>query len=106
MPYSSGTADVGEDVTPICAVPATGARVKNLGGTIVYVGGDDVAAEGDGQGYPLDPGGPPELLQGAVAKETPVVPAPAGDMDDAVLYGRTAAGSGISRVAWITVSMT
>lgn len=105
MPFLSGTVDVGEEPAPVCGVPVTGVQVKNTGSVTVYFGGSDVTAEGAGQGYPVDPG-TSENFTGAAAKETPVVPAPDGDMDPAVLYGRTAPGTGTSRVSFITVSMT
>ena len=105
MGFTSGTRDIGEETSELCAVPSNGVRVKNLGGSTIYVGGPDVQAEGDGQGYPVDPG-ESEDFTAPPAKETPVVPAPVGDMDDAILYARTAAGTGISRVSFISASMT
>lgn len=105
MPFTSGTRDIGEETSELCAVPPNGVRVKNLGGSVIYVGGPDVASEGDGQGYPVDPG-ESEYFTAPVAKETPVVPAPPDDMDPAMLYARTAAGTGISRVSFISASMT
>ncbi len=104
MGFTAGTADVGEDVTPVCSVPSTGVRVKNLGGSTVYLGGPDVATEGSSAGFPVEAGAS-ETIQGTVVKETPIVPAPPRDTDDAVLYGRTAAGTGISKVAFISVTM-
>ncbi|HXJ26522.1 MAG TPA: hypothetical protein VNH17_12515 [Streptosporangiaceae bacterium] len=103
MGYESGTADVGEDLVPLCGVPDTGVQVKNKGGTTVYLGGSGLP--GDGSGFPLDPGDS-ELIQGMKPKESPVVPAPEGDIDAAVLYARTAPGTGIARVSWITVTLT
>lgn len=105
MGFTSGTREVGEDTVPLCAVPPNGVRVKNRGGSVIYVGGPDVQAAGDGQGYPVDPGESEEFTA-PVAKESPVVPAPPGDMDPAVLYARTAAGTGISRVSFISAAMT
>jgi hypothetical protein len=105
MGFSSGSREVGEDVTEICAVSENGVRIRNTGDVTVYIGGPDVGNEGDTQGYPVEPGGS-EDFTGAKAKESPIVPAPEGDMDPAVLYGRTAPGSGAGRVSFISVSMT
>ena len=104
MGFSSGSRDIGEDATEICAVPENGVRVRNTGDVTIYVGGPDVGTEGDRQGYPLDPGGS-EDFAGAKAKESPVVPAPEGDMDPARLYARCAAGQS-GRVSFISVAMT
>jgi hypothetical protein len=102
--FTSGTADAGEDAVRLCSVPETGVRIRNLGPATVYVGGPDVTPE---TGFPLDPApAPAQLIEGAAARETPVVPAPPDDMADAALYGCTAAGAGAVRVAWISVSLT
>jgi hypothetical protein len=101
MGFTSGTRDIGEDATEICAVPEAGVRVRNTGDVTVYVGGPDVQA-GD-NGYPLEPG-QAEDFAGAKAKESPVVPAPEGDLDPAKLYGRVAQG-GAGKVSFISVSM-
>jgi hypothetical protein len=103
MGYASGTVEVGEDLIPVCSVPETGVRVRNKGGTTVYLGGEDLT--GDGAGFPVEPGDS-ELIQGVKPKETAVVPAPAGDMNFAVLYARTAPGTGIAQVAYISVTLT
>lgn len=104
MGFMSGSRDVGEGVTEICVVTENGVRIRNTGDVTVYVGGPDVAADGDGQGYPLDPG-QAEDFTGAKPKETAIVPAPEGDMDPARLYGRCAAGQS-GKVSFISVSMT
>lgn len=104
MGFMSGSREVGEDATEICPVPETGVRVRNTGSVIVYVGGPDVGNEGDAAGYPLEPG-QSEDFTGAKAKESPVVPAPPGDMDPAVLYGRTAPGASGGKVSFISVAM-
>lgn len=104
MGFTSGTREVGEDATEICAVPERGVRLRNTGDAPVYVGGPDVAAEGDGQGFPVEPGAS-EDIPGAKAKESPVVPAPEGDMDPAVLYGRCAPGQS-GKISFISVDMT
>jgi hypothetical protein len=101
--YASGTREVGGEATAICAVPENGVRVRNTGDVTVWVGGQGVAADGEAQGYPLEPG-EAEDFAGAKAKESPVVPAPEGDMDPAVLYGIAAPGS-TGRVSYISVSM-
>lgn len=104
MGFTSGTREVGGNATAICGVPDTGVRLRNTGDVTVWIGGPDVTADGDNQGYPVEPG-TSEKFDGAKAKESPVVPAPPGDMDPAVLYGVTAAGS-TGQVAFISVSMT
>jgi hypothetical protein len=104
MGFTSGSRDIGEDVTEICAVPENGVRIRNTGNATVYVGGPDVMADGDAQGYPIGPDSS-EDFAGVKAKESPVVPAPEGDMDPARLYARTAPGS-TSRVSFISVSMS
>lgn len=98
MPFSSGTAEVGENPAPLCSAGNAGVRVKNLGTIRAYLGGRDVTADG----YPLDPG-EPEMFYGSTAKETAVVPAPPGDLDPEVLYACTAPGTGMTRVSWIGV---
>lgn len=100
MAFSSGTADVGEDPVPLCGVSNAGARVRNRGGVLVYLGGPDVGYEGPGEGYPLEPG-TSELFYGGIPKETAIVPAPPGDLDPETLYARTAPGTGIAKVSWI-----
>lgn len=100
----SGTREIGAEATAICGVTENGVRVRNTGDVTVWVGGADVAADGDGQGYPLEPG-EAEDFTGVKAKESPVVPAPEGDMDPAVLYGAVAQGS-TGKVSFISVSMT
>ena len=97
----SGTAVVGEKPSPVCAVPLTGIRIKNIdaGSPAVWLGGPDVTA---GDGYLLEPGEPSEQLNGSgQGKQSPVVPAPPGDTDPALLYGCTDPGTGESRVTWI-----
>jgi hypothetical protein len=105
MGFMSGTREIGEDATEICGVPASGVRVRNTGDVPVYVGGPDVGNDGDARGYPVEPGGS-EDFAGASPKESPVVPAPEGDMDPPVLYARTAPGTGGGKVAFISVYMT
>lgn len=100
----SGSREIGEDVTEICVVTENGVRVRNTGDVTVYVGGPGVEAEGQGQGYPIEPGAS-EDFTGAKPKESPIVPAPEGDMDPAKLYGRTAPGQS-GKVSFISVSMT
>lgn len=97
MPLASGTAEVGGEPAFVCGVPENGVRVRNLGGSRVFFGGPDVAAGG---GYPLEPG-EADTFPGVKPKESPVVPAPDGDLDPPGLYGVTAKGDGISKVAWI-----
>lgn len=99
MAFASGTVDVGGEPVPLCAVGNAvvgnaAVRVRNHGTVIVFLGGPDVSTDG----YPLEPG-TSEILYGGLGKETPVVPAPAGDEADAVLYARTAGEPG--RVSWI-----
>jgi hypothetical protein len=101
MAFSSGTVTVREDATLICLVPYTGVRIRNCGDATVHIGGADVNEDG----YPIEPG-TSELIQGVKAKETPIVPAPPGDVDDAMLYGCTAAGAGTTQVAYITVDLS
>lgn len=100
MPFTSGSTDVGEDATPICGLPENGVTLKNRGGTAVYLGGPDVSTDGDNSGFPLDPG-ESQWIPGARIKESPIVPAPPGDLTPPPLYGRTGAGTGIARVAYI-----
>ena len=104
MGFLSGTADVTEKAAPICDVPENGVRVRNTGSSVIYVGGPDVGNTGDSAGFPIDPGRS-EDFTGARAKESPVVPAPPGDMDPAVLYARCEPGAA-GKVSWISVSMT
>lgn len=85
MAVSSGTVVVGAEVTAVCAVPESGIRVRNTGSARVFLGGPDVGTDGDEAGYPLDPGDS-ETLAGVKPRETPVVPAPEGDLDPAVLH--------------------
>ena len=96
MPFAAGTTEVGEDAVSLCPVGEAGVRVRNEGSVRVYLGGPDVGADG----YPLDPGTSDEF-RGPKARESPVVPAPAGDLAGSVLYARTAQGSGSTRVSWI-----
>ena len=96
MGFASGTVDVGTDPVPVCVPGETGARVRNLGGTRVFLGGPDVTTDG----YPLEPG-TSELFYGSKPRQSPVVPAPPGDMAPDVLFARTGAGAGTAQVAWI-----
>ena len=74
--------------------------MKNLDtSTAVYVGGPDVATDGDGAGYPLD-GRESEVFSAPLPRESVVVPAPPGDLAPDVLYGRTERGK--AKVAWIS----
>jgi len=102
--YSTGITDLTQDVTAVCPVPENGVRVKNLGTARAYFGGPDVDSSGN-TGYPLEPG-EADTFPGAKAKETPVVPAPEGDMDPPVLYGRIEPGGQDGKVSWISVTMT
>lgn len=98
MGFTSGTREVGEDeAAALCGVPPSGVRVRNLGGVRVYLGGPDVSAD---DGFPVDPGGS-DTFPGPTPKESPVVPAPPGDMDAPVLYARTAKDSGTTTVSFI-----
>ena len=101
MPFTSGTADVGEDPVLLCAVSIHRVNVKNLGATRVYLGGADVGNEGAKAGYPLDPGQAEAFALGQRVQEEFVVPAPFGDTRPPELYARTAPGTS-SQVAWIT----
>jgi hypothetical protein len=101
MTYASGTIDVGEDLVPLCSVPEGGVRVRNLGGVTIFLGGADLP--GDGGGYPVEAGAA-ETIQGVKPKESPVVPAPEGDLDNEVLYARTMTGTGGSKMSYISVS--
>jgi hypothetical protein len=96
MAFTSGTADVGDNAVPLCAVSETGVQVRNRGDVPVYLGGPDVAESG----YPLAPG-ESETFTGTRHRPSGVVPAPPGDGDDDVLYARTAPGDGPARVSWI-----
>lgn len=104
MGFTSGTRDVGEDATEICSVPENGVRIRNTGDVTVYVGGPDVGNEGDSQGFPVEPGGS-EDFPGTKARESPIVPAPEGDMDAPVLYARCAAGQS-GKVSFLSLAMT
>jgi hypothetical protein len=96
--FTSGTREVGEDeAVALAGVPPSGMRVRNLGGVRVYLGGPDVTEQ---DGFPVDAGGS-ETFPGSVPKESPVVPAPEGDMAAPVLYARTAEGTGITKVSFI-----
>lgn len=101
--YSSGITEVGQDAVPVCPVPQAGVRVRNLGGSRIYLGGPDVDSSA-GTGYPVDPGAS-EDIPGATAKETPVVPAPEGDMEPPVLWARAEPGAEGGKLSWISVSM-
>lgn len=95
MAFTSGTAEVGKDPVALCPVGENGVRVRNRGGTIVYLGGPDVTEDG----YPLGPG-EAEEFHGAQHRPSGVVPAPPGDGDPDVLYACSDGGK-ISRVSWI-----
>lgn len=95
MAFTSGTAEVSGEPVALCPVGENGVRVRNRGGSTVYLGGPDVTEDG----YPLDPGAS-EVFRGAKKANSGVVPAPDGDMDPDVLYAR-GDGSGTSRVSWI-----
>ena len=98
MAFTSGTREVGEDeAVALAGVPPSGMRVRNLGDVRVWLGGPDVSAD---DGFPVDPGGS-ETFPGPAPKESPVVPAPPGDMDAPVLYARTGKGSGTTTVSFI-----
>ena len=100
MGFTSGTREVGEDeAVALAGVPPSGMRVRNLGGVRVYLGGPDVTAE---NGFPVDAGGS-ETFPGSEPRESPIVPAPEGDMDAPVLYARTAKDTGITRISFIAV---
>ena len=99
MSFGSGTAEVGETPAAICAVPEGGVKIRNLGAARLFTGGPGVTAEGPGAGYPVDAGAS-DTIHGPKLRESPVVPAPEGDMTAPVLYG--VSESGIIRVAWIT----
>lgn len=104
MGFSSGTVDVAEKATFVCSVPETGVTIKNTGSSVIYLGGEDVGNAGGGAGYPLDPG-TAETFTGARARETPVVPAPPGDMDPPGMYARCEDGL-TGQVSYISVAMT
>ena len=101
MPFSSGTAEVGDEPSVICSVGrGRTVKVKNLdASTAVYVGGPGVTTDGDGAGYPLD-GRESETFSAPIPREAVAIPAPADDMAPDVLYGRTERGR--ARVAWIS----
>jgi hypothetical protein len=100
MAFTSGTREVGEDeAVALAGVPPSGMRVRNLGGVRVYLGGPDVSDE---DGFPVDPGAS-ETFPGTEPRESPIVPAPPGDMAAPVLYARTAKGTGITKVSFIAV---
>lgn len=104
MAYASGTAEVGEDkATLLCGVPESGVMIRNLGEAAVHVGGPDVGNDGEGAGYPVDAGAA-ETFPGIRVKESPVVPAPPGDLDPPALYARAAPGAGTVKVSWLTIS--
>jgi hypothetical protein len=96
MAFTSGTKDVGETPVPLCAVSETGVRIRNNGGSRVFLGGPDVTE----QGYPLEPG-KSETFTGTQHRPSGVVPAPEGDAADDMLYARSD-GTGTSRVSWIS----
>jgi hypothetical protein len=105
MPFSSGTVDVGADAAvAVCGVPENGVTVRNLGQVRVYIGDAGVSNDGPAAGYPIEPG-TSETFPGARPKESPIVPAPQGDMDPPMLYAIAAAG-GSSQVAYLSVAMT
>jgi len=101
MPFTSGTAEVGDEPSVICSVGrGRTVKVKNLdASTAVYVGGPGVTTDGDGAGYPLD-GRESETFSALIPREAVAIPAPADDMAPDVLYGRTERGR--ARVAWIS----
>jgi len=101
MPFTSGTAEVGDEPSVICSVGrGRTVKVKNLdASTAVYVGGPGVTTDGDGAGYPLD-GRESETFSAPIPREAVAIPAPADDMAPDVLYGRTERGR--ARVAWIS----
>ena len=104
MPFSAGTVQVGDDgASRVCTVPVGGVKIRNLGGTRVFFGGEGVTAEGEAAGYPLDPG-QSELFPGVKAREVPVVPAPPDDMYVPGLFGCTAKGTGTALVTWIAAA--
>lgn len=105
MGFSSGTVDVTEKATFVCSVPEAGVMVRNTGSSVIYLGGEDVGNDPSGaSGYPLDPGTEKQFT-GAKAKESPVVPAPPGDLDPPGLYARCEDGSA-GKVSFISVAMT
>lgn len=95
MAFTTGQYEVGEEPAELCTVPPDGVRVRNLGGSRIFIGGPDVSAE---HGYPIEPG-TSEDFAAPKPKESPIVPAPAGDMAPSVLYAVTEKGSGTSKVA-------
>jgi hypothetical protein len=96
--FASGTVEVGEDeAVALCEVPTSGVRVRNLGDIRVFLGGPDVSPDG----YPLDAGKADTFPGPPAPKESPIVPAPADDLAAPVLYARTAAGTGTTRVSFI-----
>lgn len=95
MPFTSGTAEVGDSPVALCPVGENGVRVRNRGGVVVYLGGAGVTADG----YPLDPGETADFY-GAKKSNSALIPAPPGDMDPDVLYARSDGGK-TSRVSWI-----
>jgi hypothetical protein len=99
MDVATGQHDVGEEAAELCAVPPNGVRVRNLGGSRIFIGGPDVTS---GSGYPVEPGSS-EDFSAPPRKEAPVVPAPPGDTAPYVLYAVTEQGTGTSKVAVISV---
>lgn len=97
MAFTTGQHEVGEEPSELGAVSPGGVRVRNLGGSRIFVGGPDVTPE---QGYPIDPG-TAEDFTAPKQKESPVVPAPASDTAPAVLWAVTAKGTGTSKVALV-----
>jgi len=98
MAFTSGTREVGEDeAIALAGVPPSGMRVRNLGDVTVFLGGPDVTEQ---NGFPVDAGGS-ETFPGSEPRESPVVPAPPGDLDAPVLYARTGSGTGTTTVSFI-----
>jgi len=97
MSLMSGSREVGEKPSELCTVPSGGVRVRNLGGSRIFVGGPDVTP---GDGYPIEPG-TAEDFSAPERKETPVVPAPPSDTAATVLYAVTE--QGVSKVAVISL---
>lgn len=99
MGFSHATVDVPADkAVQLCTAGPDGTLVKNLGGSRVFVGGPGVAADGDGAGFPLEPG-EAQTFTAPEPRMSFSVPAPEGDMAPAELFARAATGT--CKVAWI-----